>query len=241
MNRGRTAKEPRTMKFKSPILSEASGSVAGLTASHNRYGMYFRQRVIPVNPATGLQVSIRGIFGNLSTAWQDSLTQTQRDAWELYASNVTLTDSLGNQVNVTGANMFIRCNTPRLQVGLPQVDDGPTEFSLGAFTQVGGVLSGSGDSYTVVFDNTDDWANEDGGGLLFYFGRPQAPTINFFKGPYRYGGIVLGDAVTAPTSPAALTPLPWTYTSDQAGFIRCVASRADGRLSPTQRIRTIVT
>lgn len=228
------------MKFKSPVLSEASGSIAGLTASHNRYGLYFRQRVIPVNPATGLQVAVRGFFGLLSTAWQSTLTAAQRAAWDLYAQNVTVTGPLGDQQNITGANMYIRCNVPRLQAGLPRVDDGPTEFSLGSFSAVSGTIVASTQVIGVTFTEADDWVDEDDAGLLVYTGLPQAPTINFFKGPFRYAGMIEGDSTTPPTSPASINTLDYTYTAAQIAFCRYLVSRADGRLSPVQLQRTVV-
>jgi len=43
------------MKFKSPILSQASGSIAGITFSHNRGGMYVRARAVPTNPGSPQQ------------------------------------------------------------------------------------------------------------------------------------------------------------------------------------------
>ncbi|KKM06452.1 hypothetical protein LCGC14_1743870, partial [marine sediment metagenome] len=47
------------MLFKSGLITQGSGSIGGLTASHNRGGMYFRARTIPTNPATSFQTVVR--------------------------------------------------------------------------------------------------------------------------------------------------------------------------------------
>lgn len=228
------------MKIKSAILTQASGSVGGLTASHNRGGMYFRSRAIPVNPATAAQVAIRNAMSVLATAWQETLTAAQREAWTTYAENVLLPDSLGEPRNVGGVGMYVRSNVPRIQVGLPRVDDGPTTFDQGTFTlPTPTVTAGSPATLSLVFDNTDAWANEDDAALLVYGSREQAASINFFKGPYRFGGMVEGDGTTAPTSPA--TPaLPFAGTAGNAMFLQVRVTRADGRLSPISRFRTVI-
>lgn len=118
------------MKFTSPVYSAASGSVAGLTYSRNRGGMYTRARVIPSNPQTAAQMVARAATSLVSTTW-GTLTGDQRNAWELYAATVPLVDRLGAQIQVSGINMFVRCNVPRVVSGQPIVEDGPTDLTLG--------------------------------------------------------------------------------------------------------------
>lgn len=218
------------MIFKSPIISQGSGSIAGLTLSRNRGGMYFRGRAIPVNPATALQVAVRNILAQLSILWQDTLTAAQRIAWETYADNVPLKNRLGENIFVTGLNMYIRSNVPRLQAASTRIDAAPAIFNLGAFTDPTFVIDTANDEVDVSFDNTDEWANEDDSHLLVFGSAPKDPTINYFRGPYRLLGSIDGDSVTAPTSPAALA-LGHVATAGQRFFFRVVASRADGRLS----------
>jgi len=221
------------MLIESGLITRGSGSLGGMTLSHNRSGMYLRSRVTPVNPATAPQTVVRNAFSVLSTAWQGVLTKLQRDAWTTYAANVPVTDKLGRPLTLTGQQMYIRCNTPRLQVGLPRVDDGPIVFSHDSFTLVTVAAFDASEQITLTFDNTDDWANEDDAALLLYSGRQQALSINFFKGPYQFAGKVDGDSVTPPTSPAPMTS-PFALDVGNAVFTRLFTSRADGRLSPVQ-------
>jgi hypothetical protein len=80
-----------------------------------------------------------------------------------------------------------------------------------------------------TFTNTDTWATAVGGALLVFMSRGQSPTINSFKGPYRFAGKVAG-AVSPPTSPQNITS-PFTLAATQRVFVRFIAVTADGRVS----------
>jgi hypothetical protein len=222
------------MKFKGTIGTQYSGSIAGVTASHNRGGAFLRSRVIPVNPNTTFQQAVRTIFGTLSSYWLSTLTPAERDAWNTYALNVLIPDSLGEPRNVGGLGMFKRSNVPRVQAGItttPQVDAAPTEFNLGSYTApTVGAISAGGGTLSLAFTNTDEWANEDEAAMFVLISRGLNASVNYFKGPYRFAGQVLGDGTTAPTSPASIT-LPFTVAIGQRVYVSVRVSRADGRLS----------
>jgi len=227
------------VKFKGTIIGEASGSVASLTFSHNRGGQYIRQRAVPVNPGTVEQQSNRNSLAELTSRWQSFLTQAQRDSWDTYARNVQLPDALGEPRDVGGIAMYSRSNVPRLQVGLPRVDDAPTIFDLGEFTTPSIDSITPPTSLDLAFTNTDDWANEDDSAMIILASRPQSAAVNFFKGPYRLSGFIPGDGTTPPTSPATLT-LPFVVATGQKLFIQGRVSRADGRLSSPFRLGSVV-
>jgi len=142
---------------------------------------------------------------------------------------------LGSPLVLSGQQMYIRCNTPRIQVGLPRVDDGPTVFAHDSIGLVGIAPAGGVRIVPVTFDDADLWCDEDDAALLVYVAREQAESINFFKGPYQFAGRVDGDSVTPPTSPDSVTSA-FDVTADNAIFARAFSSRADGRLSPVQFI-----
>lgn len=220
------------MLFKSGVISSASGSFGGLTASRNRSGMYLRARAIPVNPSSGFQVTLRTIFGNLSSAWA-TLTVDQRAAWTTYADNVPVKNPLGDSLILTGQQMYIRCNTARVQAGLSRIDNGPTVFSLDSLSPVSVIADASANGLTVAFEATDAWVDEDDAAMLVYGSDQKSPTINFFKGPYRFGDAELGDSTIAPTSPFALIN-PFALSLGNHQFTRVLSVRADGRISAVQ-------
>lgn len=218
------------MIFKSALVTQASGSVGGVTLSHNAGGMYMRARTIPTNPNTVNQQTIRGLVSQLSNLWGTTLTPAQRDLWDVYAANVPLTNALGDPITVSGLNMYVRSNVPILQAGLPRVDAGPTTFDLGDYTNPSFALDEPADEVDVTFTEADDWVGEDDAAMNVYCSRPQALTINFFKGPYQLAGSILGDGTTPPTTPAAIG-LPFPVSTGQRVFCRASVVRADGRLS----------
>lgn len=222
------------MKFKSAIVTASSGSIGGVTFAHNSGGMYMRARSTPTNPNSPYQQTVRNLMASLANLWINTLTGAQRDAWAAYASNVSLVGKLGDPLYVSGMNMYQRSNIPRLQSGLPRVDNGPTTYDLGGFTNPSFSVDATADEVDVVFTATDDWANEDDAAMIILASLPQNPTVNFFKGPYRYAGNIAGNATTPPTSPAAIA-LPFSATAGQRVFVKALVSRADGRLSSNFR------
>ncbi len=223
------------MKFTSPLISQGSGSLAGLTFSRNRGGKYIRARATPTNPNTVFQQAVRGFMSQLTSLWNDTLTQAERDAWDLYAENVLIPDTLGEPRNVGGLGMYNRTNVPALQAGLARVDAAPTVFNIGDFTNPSIVsITAATNILSLAFTAADAWANETGSAMLVYTSRAQNPTINFFKGPYRLAGAILGDDTTAPTSPAAIT-LAFNAEVGQRIFIKVNVIRLDGRYAATFR------
>lgn len=219
------------MKFKSQMVTEASGSIGGITYSHNRGGMYTRSRATPTNPNTTYQQAVRGTVAQLTSLWLNLLTAGQREAWDTYAENVPLPDALGEPRNVGGLAMYVRSNVGRIQAALVRVDAAPTVFNLGDYTDpVIGVISAGGGTASIAFTVGDDWVGEDDAGMLLYASRGVNASINYFKGPYRFGDSIDGDGVTPETSPYSLT-LPFTVALDQRCFLMARVSRADGRLS----------
>lgn len=223
------------MKFRPLLGTDLSGSLGGIVASHNRGGPYFRNRAIPVDPGSVFQLVIRGFVSALTSLWLNTLTPAQRAAWDLYALNVLLPDPLGDPRNVGGLNMYTRSNVPRLQAALPRVDAAPTVFNLGDYTNpVVGSPTEAGQTVPITFTPADDWANEDDAGMTVQISRPQNPSINFFKGPYRFGNVILGDSAIPPVSPANVVA-PFAFVAGQRLFVEAKVTRADGRLSATFR------
>jgi len=219
------------MKYEPLLTAAASGKLGGIVFSHNAGGKYVRQLVIPTNPASPQQEVIRVATAQLSNLWVNTLTQAQRDNWEAYAAAVPIPDALGNPVFIKGMPMYVRSNVSRLQSGLPRNDDGPTILDLGEFTfPTFDPPDAAADEVDVNFTTGDDWVSEDDAAMLIYASRAQNATINFFKGPYRLAGAILGDSGAPPTSPATIT-LPFAVVAGQRIFFRARVTRADGRLS----------
>jgi hypothetical protein len=123
-------------KFKPGIaIGDISGSVAGNTFSHNRHGRYIRDRVVPTKVTSTYATDAKARLSRLSKAWQ-SLTQNQRDAWQVYAQNNPITDVLGDKQVLTGHTMYIGVNARIDWIGSPVLSVPPVGASPASLTSL---------------------------------------------------------------------------------------------------------
>lgn len=106
------------------LTSPQSGSYAGVTASRNRNGQYLRTRAVPVQPRTTFQLQVRARLASNSARYR-SLTDVQIAAWRSLGLLMLRTDSLGQQVNLTGAQANASVNQVLQAYGQATVDDAP--------------------------------------------------------------------------------------------------------------------
>ena len=221
-------------------VTQMSGSIGGTTFARNRGGNYARARTKPINPNTGAQQLVRSALAQLTTRWSQTLTGVQRTAWNLYAANVVMTNRLGESINLSGYNHYIRSNAFLQAYSKTIVDAGPTIFEIPASDPLFTVTASEGaQQITVNFDDTMDWDNEDNGYLIYYQGSPQNAQRNFFGGPWKllsYTAGVTGVPVASPVVEAAVTAI----AEDQRQWVYARILRADGRLSAPFRWDTSV-
>ncbi len=217
-------------------VADISGSIGGTTFARNKAGAYARNRTIPINPGSARQQTVRFGMAQLVTRWVETLTDTQRASWETYAANVFLPNPMGQPRDVGGIGMYVRSNLPRItNLGAPLaiVDDAPTIFDLGTFTEpAADSVDAAADTVDWSFSITDDWATEVGASMMVFASRPQNPSVKFFKGPYQAMGPILGEAV--PTSPKTIN-LPFPVAVGNKVFFRANVTRLDGRLASSFR------
>lgn len=120
----------------SGLASEFSGSIGSTTASRNRFGPYFRNRVLPVNPNSQAQQDVRVQFQTLTERWR-SLSASARAAWAGLGAQMQRLDPLGATYSLTGAQAYMSVNSNRGLLGLAIDDDPPTLPSIPA---VGGLV-----------------------------------------------------------------------------------------------------
>lgn len=211
---------------------QRSGSLGSTVYSHNRFGQYLRPRTVPVNPSTALQVAVRNAMAATAIAWNTILTPAQRTAWNSYAAAVSWLNKLGEVVQLTGLNHYIRTNTARDQAGLARLDDAPTLYNVGDPEQsLEAAASEATQILAFSYDDGAAWCDEDDAVQLVYMGTPQNASRGFFKGPYRYLGQIDGDSAAPPSSPASLIDPPFVVVEGQRIWVRTRILRADGRLS----------
>lgn len=213
---------------------QRSGSTGATVYSHNRYGAYIRARSVPVNPNTDRQVAVRNAVRALTIAWQNTLTQVQRDAWDVYAANVPWQNKFGDDVRLTGLAHYVRSNTPLLQSGIARVDAAPGIFNLATAEQaLAATASEATQDLTIDGDPLADWIGEVGAWQFYYMGLPQNAAIKFFGSPFRLITAVPGAGPPPfPTVIAAAFP----FAEGQRIWLRSRVARGDGRLSEFAQI-----
>jgi hypothetical protein len=146
-----------------------SGSRSSTTASRNRYGQYYRNRSIPVNPNTSPQSANRVLFGAAASAWR-GLTAGQRDAWNGYAATIPHVDPLGQTIYWSGFQSFVECYMIKLGIGQTAPTSPPAEFTFVPITITPTLDSGAQTlsiaftpdpvpaAQVLQFDGTDDYS-----------------------------------------------------------------------------------
>ena len=212
-------------------IADMRGSIGGTTFARNRFGAVARNRTVGVNPQSARQQQMQQIISQLTPYWNQTMTAANRSLWNAYAAAVAWTNKLGETQFLTGFNMFVRSNSARLQAAAAIVPAGPAIMSLPEQdSSIVAIITASSQLISLAFDNTQPWAHETGGYMLVKQGTPVNATRNFFKGPWRYAGKIVGNTSTAPTSPQTMS-CPFTVAVGQKVYIECRISRADGRLS----------
>ncbi len=219
---------------------DARGSIGGQTASRNRYGNYLRARTTPVNPQSSRQNKIRAVVQLLAQYWSGTLTQLQRDAWEVYAAAITRTNKLGAQIKLTGFNHFIRSNSIRQQSDNAIVPAGPVVLTLPPADPIFVCeVDEIGQEISITFDPLLSWNIIDNGFMYVFMSIPKAAGTNFIGGPFRLAGAIDGDTASPPTSPQVL-PVPFPVAEGQALVCQARIAEADGRLSDLFRHQSAV-
>ncbi len=184
--------------FKSTIFAQLSGSVNGMTFSHNQGGAYARNRSAVSNPQTGRQDQVRTAMTSLSKMWGQALTQAQRDDWNAYGGTISVVNRVGDIISLSGIAAFNRLNLFRVGT----LNESPI------LSPPGNPPSAIGE--TIPAYNDADFVN-DGGQLdmqvtltaepgaysfVAWYSAPISPGIRFFRGPYAGYEIHLGQPGT---------------------------------------------
>lgn len=165
-----------------------SGSYAGVTASRNRFGQYFRSRATPVNPNTAAQGTVRARMSANAAAWR-ALTDNQRAGWASLGLQMQRTDSLGQQYTLNGFLAYCSVNNNLLLIGGSAISAAPALVTPSAIVTATVTLTAA--AFSIAFTATPLGT----GAKLLAFASPQQSSGREFNGDFRY--ISQGAAATA--------------------------------------------
>jgi hypothetical protein len=95
-----------------------TGSVGSTVTYQNRYGTIRREKVIPRDPRTPMQIDRRTAFQRARAFW-GTLTDEQFLAWKTLASTRQTHPVLGQPSNLSGYELAVQINVHLATVGLP--------------------------------------------------------------------------------------------------------------------------
>lgn len=132
------------------IIAEIRGKVAGTVFSRNASGAYMRTKVTPINPQTTAQSLVRQNFTDNSQTWR-GLTENQRKLWNQSAINFTRTNIFGDNVPLSGFNLYVRLNNNLKAVNVAVIADAPQPESVQGFTTLSVVADTGGGTFDITF------------------------------------------------------------------------------------------
>lgn len=212
------------------ITSTISGSIGDETYSRNAFGPFVRDRVIPSDPETFFQEEIREAFADASQEWRETLTEDERESWEIYAANVPLRNRLGVPRKVSGFNHWMRSRVADEESGLGAGRRAPDIFDLGEFTLPKANPFPQAQAVSVLFEESDAWVSEARSGMIVYASDPQPESINYYTGPYRRRLVIPGSPTNPPPNPSLAFIGKPIGPTDKI-FMRYKVMRADNRVS----------
>lgn len=219
------------MKVLAGLVTQGTGSIGGMTMSKNKQGYYLRSRTVPSNPRTIKQSAIRSGLSALSATWQ-SLTDAQRNGWNLYSKNVSVVLDNGQTKILSGFNWYIGANQLRLLCGEDALSDAPSIYTLAPAPMVRFCQYVTASMLVFDFSVLGAVPNVGSGDqLLIQIGRPQTLGTLYFKGPWQYIDCIdTADADVPVTLDLSGEP-DYIANDHQAQWIRVTRILPDGRYS----------
>lgn len=176
------------MKF---LGEPRSGSQAGTTSSHNRFGQYTRNRSIPVNPRSTQQGVVRARLAANAAAWR-TLTANQRAGWTDLGISINRSDALGQSYDLTGFLCYCMVNNNNVAAGNATTNDAPALTTPAALLTA--IITLTAAAFSIAYTVTPLSA----GSRLFTYVSPQRSAGVNFEGDYR----LLAISAAAAASPA---------------------------------------
>lgn len=222
-------------------ISQASGSAGGLVAAKNLGGNYLRKRVKPLNPRSDDQERARSQLASASQAW-DTITASQRTAWNDAAKTKTVPNRLGEDSKLSGQQWFCRINAFQLLCGRTIIAAPPSltapgmtfDFSTMALTQAGPEL-------TVDVADPSAWAGNNNGRLAIFMSRGLSAGVSSPAGGFTLLTVVNGNTATPVTSVDWDGDFPHTVTTGKVYFLRFRSADSNGNVSLDSIQRIVAT
>lgn len=105
-------------------VMDVRGSHGGNTFSRNKGGAHVKTRTKGTNPSSNKQGISRSILGQCVFSWK-TLSDPDRLSWSTFAAGNPVFNKIGNQIILSGQQMFNRFNAVNLHAGFTIVNTAP--------------------------------------------------------------------------------------------------------------------
>lgn len=147
------------MLFTSQLVTAVSGSVGGLTGSHNKGGMYFRARAVPTISTTGPALASKARLATASAHFA-GLSQAERDSWTRAGTVRPEINALGATKILSGIALHNRIHTRMVLAGDTPIDTAPIGNDPDALSTASGTFDIGVGGTTLIFTPTPLSATE---------------------------------------------------------------------------------
>ena len=216
------------------MMTDASGKLGGQVFSKNRGGTYVRTKVTPSNPQTTAQMTVRGIFASISSAWS-SLTESDRLSFNNLVDAYATTDIFGDLRNPSGKALFQRLNQNLEISGQAQI----TTCVPPEAVPFANIVSAIGDVPSTKFDVMTNGNTE--GAKLVIWGTPSlSQGTTFVKNKLRQILVVDGGEAQTKDIWSAYVAKFGTPTEGANIYIGVRVINANGQASPLETIKAVL-
>lgn len=179
----------------SAVVNDARNKTGGNVFSKVRFGSIVRKKVSPTQPRTPDQTSVRALFTTLTKRWGSTLTAAERAGWISLASAFPRKNVFGNNIILTGLQMYIALNRNLQTIGVAIIDSAPPSLSVGSPGTIS-LANAAGPPTTF----TVDAGTEPGAGEVpvIFAARPLSPGRQFVGSDFR---LILGTTAAGAAGP----------------------------------------
>lgn len=210
-------------------VADMRGSIGGVTMSRGKAGATARTRIKPLTHHSAAGVTRRAAFSLLTTYWGKTLTQVQRDAWNVYAASTNFSNRLGDTIQNSGMSCFVRLNALLLMIGKAIVTAAPVGGGHAA-SETATCLAEPTAALISIGTPVGGWVNTDTAAyLIFRVSAPQPAGRLAKPSKFAYLGYVAG-ASTPPTFPHTIA-CPFIMAVGNNVWIEITHVDSQGRVS----------
>lgn len=163
------------------FIVNGRGKIGDQVASENRYGTLLRAKVNPLDPASSYKTLMRGYFTTCSQAWR-SLTQAQRNAWNLNSNLFSFMDCFATVRHLSGFNLYMSCNMVRKVTGRALITTPPTPKKIDPISVVSLLADYSAQQIVITLSGFITSSQV----LMFYASLGQSAGIGRYYGSYYF-------------------------------------------------------